>query len=382
MNEDLIAGIAPGKPEHRAPAVVKEFEPWHKPRKQFVRTEQWLREFDALLGRLRLEGRPLRYLSITDEDMFDIRVIANACNSRGINLKIIGFNYSVENPVHQEELERSISGNEIRSKPVIAPGSTIYNDNFFDLQDTGSVAYNNIKQFGSFDLINLDFCGSFFDENYRNNHKALLNLCDYQIQSRAEPWLLYITTRTDTTGQLPNFWEGIDHNITYSRLFLDKMKEVFGPQIVNSNDLKVDEAGFERLGISLKSKLIGLGFGKWLLRLLFREEEPHWLVAMLDSYFYRVYNPEPDMLSLAYLINMYPIELTDPSKVVETSIQYEDPDEERLSQDLFNKMCMINDLDRKMHEDAEKYEEMKRQTKELLEEARYNVSEYDAWVER
>ena len=72
--DGLIAGIF-GDFEYAQPRTApKEFMPWHKPRKQFVRRKQW----SALLRRLyknRGPGDPLRYLGLPGTDLIDLRYL-------------------------------------------------------------------------------------------------------------------------------------------------------------------------------------------------------------------------------------------------------------------------------------------------------------------
>ena len=74
--DNLIAGIYQGEIvptlESRA---RREFKPWHKPRKHFVRLHQWCHETRQLLKKLQYaNGSELRYLGLPGEDLLDIRL--------------------------------------------------------------------------------------------------------------------------------------------------------------------------------------------------------------------------------------------------------------------------------------------------------------------
>jgi len=156
-DESLIEGIAPIKVEHEAPPEEKVFKAWHKPRKQWVRQEQWLKETESLIRRLRLDGRSLlRYLSLPGEDMLDIRMIAKLCEKKGLGLKCLGYDEGARGLTNQTEV--NISWNEVSNN--IETTSTILPDNIAVLKNLRSQAFSYVKEHGPFDIINLDLCGS------------------------------------------------------------------------------------------------------------------------------------------------------------------------------------------------------------------------------
>ena len=75
--DDLTAGIF-GDVEYVAPLPEpKEFKPWHKPRKQFVRRKQWSALLQGLYETREPED-PLRYLGLPGTDLIDSAVPAQA----------------------------------------------------------------------------------------------------------------------------------------------------------------------------------------------------------------------------------------------------------------------------------------------------------------
>src|SRR4051794_33064978 len=90
--EELVAEIfgqldvAPTEPTR------KQFMPWHRPRKQFVRREQWW-ELVRRLYEGRPDGAPLRYLGLPGVDLIDLRYLHDrVCNPVGRPLRFLGFN--------------------------------------------------------------------------------------------------------------------------------------------------------------------------------------------------------------------------------------------------------------------------------------------------
>ena len=73
-------------------AVAKAYKPWHRPRKQFVRREQW----SALLRRLYDEREPgdaVRYLGLPGTDLIDLRYLyEEVCRANERPLRFLGFN--------------------------------------------------------------------------------------------------------------------------------------------------------------------------------------------------------------------------------------------------------------------------------------------------
>ncbi len=94
------------------------------------------------------------------------------------------------------ETETLISRNEVSK--ITKEGSIIIPDNFATLEDLKSVAFRHVEKIGPFDVVNLDFCNSISSFAWDRNHQALFNLCNYQINKRREPWLLFLTTLADS----------------------------------------------------------------------------------------------------------------------------------------------------------------------------------------
>ena len=86
--DDLTTGIF-GDVEFAQPRTApKEFKPWHKPRKQFVRREQ----LSALLLRLYENRKPrdsLRYLGLPGTDLIDLRYLhEQLCRTKDRQLEL------------------------------------------------------------------------------------------------------------------------------------------------------------------------------------------------------------------------------------------------------------------------------------------------------
>jgi len=131
------------------------WKPWHKPRKQWMRYNQWNREIELLIARLNLDDRALRYLSLPGDDLLDFRVVAELCRAKGIKqVRLVGFNKLADSPKSPQRL--AFAMHEVYSLDVVAENSDIHVDDFNAISDTQSVAYKFAKEKGPYDIINLD----------------------------------------------------------------------------------------------------------------------------------------------------------------------------------------------------------------------------------
>lgn len=192
----FVAGIF-GDVEYRpTQAVPKEFMPWHKPRKQFVRRKQW----STLLRHLYRERRPdepLRYLGLPGTDLIDLRYLyEELCRPEGRPLRFLGFNTAAQ-PGSSAHIELSISLDEVLRLPNVDPQSNVMPDDFRRIGDKSSVAWSRARSLGPYDVINIDLCdGLASDPPYSNRplYDAMALLLALQTRNPT-PWLLLVTTR-------------------------------------------------------------------------------------------------------------------------------------------------------------------------------------------
>jgi hypothetical protein len=381
-NDALIDGIAPKEISHELPAE-KRFRGWHKPRKQLVRRNQWLGEVEALIPFLRLDGNLLRYFTLPGPDMFDVRLLAQFCIQRKLCLRPLGFN---EELPFSSPTEVNISSNEVRND--IDLGSiTILPDNLSVLKSKTSQGFMYVIQNGPFDVINLDLCSSISCIDHPDNHQVLNNLCEYQVNNRREPWLLFITTRAEynqvNLNHLPSYLQRVRENAISSPTFADRLTAITGftaadyyGKSVPDYLIKLND-GFVRLFAS--------GLAKWLLKLML-DGPSKWMVEMLDSYWYRVdanQSPDsfPNMLSLAFKFSPVNISLSDSSGLA-TSNPSTEVNEGTLALAILEKLEALIDLDKKIDEDRLLYDELLKESVALLEATRYPIDQYNEWAEK
>src|SRR5205085_920424 len=111
---------------------------------------------------------------------------------RSIKLRFLGFNNSAH-PESAEQAELNISLHEISKSVFYDPQSEIVPDDFQQLVNESSIAWQKTFGLGPYDVLNLDLCDGFgarppgrLNETYYN---ALSKLLAVQAR-RKSPWLL------------------------------------------------------------------------------------------------------------------------------------------------------------------------------------------------
>ncbi|MGD0785562.1 MAG: hypothetical protein ABR969_07090 [Sedimentisphaerales bacterium] len=374
---DVFAASLPAHLIAGFDVIPKEFKPWHKPRKQWVRYEQWNAEVARLIDDLHISDRPLRYLSLPGDDLLDIRTLSELCEQKSVPLKCLGFNNGL--PANENISELNISKSEVFK---VHSSSSVLKDDFCSLADNKSVAYQRLEDFGSFDVINLDLCDSLSPLEGPPYHDAIYNLFNLQIKSRSEPWLFFLTTRSDTRlikrEHLTQYWENILHNAEHSSDFREKLEGLIGIAIAG---IQTNVALIRKLRSPHFAQIFGLAIGKWLLRMMM-SGNPLWPVTMLDSCWYRVdRRRKPNMLSLAFRFDQFTESRTDHSGIVATELHPMPlPDEIGLAKLLIEKICSIKDIDMLLANNPELLEKMILKSTDLLEAARYPVNRYREYL--
>lgn len=378
----LIDGIAPKSVSHVSPTAAKTFRGWHKPRKQWMRRNQWIKEANTLIPQLRLDGRPLRYFSLPGEDMLDIRLLAELCKTRGLYLKCLGFDEAARDRSSQTEVNISI--NEIS---YIDKTSLIIPDNLSALKDTESQGFSYVNNHGPFDIINLDFCSAISCVDSPDNHQVLYNLCEYQINNTREKWLLFLTTRAEyeqiNEQHLPYYLYCLKRNADKSSEFGERLRTISDWDIsCYSNGVNIIDI-LASCRNSNFVRLFAVGFSKWLLQLLAGNQNG-WIVEMLDSCWYRVEKNQapdsfPNMLSLVFLFSPVNTSIQDNSGLVQSN-QTASVDETSLAMKIINKIESFMDVDFLLDTNPDRWQDALDESAALLSAARYPEDQYRQWA--
>lgn len=380
-NNDLIEGIAPTEKLTPITPSEKKFKPWHLPRKQWIRKHQWLAETIRLMDTLGVgEQRPLRYFSLPGEDLLDIRALSEPLERKKALVSAIGINDDAEED--RTSLDMQVSLNEQRS--ILHSGSEVYQDSLQDLAKSNSRLFERIKEFGDFDVVNLDFCKSvLLPSNAKTLHSAILRLVEHQLEKRTEDWLLFVTTRSDreTVDQenIASYWKVVNQNISKFEDFRDRLAQQFQSQIINN--AKLDESTVSGLNPKEYSKLFSVGFGKWLLGL--SSQEPRWKIEQKTSLYYRMRGqPGSIMSSLSYKFSRFTPPRTDHSGLGQNHSPVQDVNFNELecALSILNQSVDSFNLDQRMNDSPDERQQAVEESKAILKQARYDVSKYELWI--
>ena len=182
---DLSDDIVPDQPRHSD--FARNFAPWHKVRKEYVRKEQWNKFINRSIERhwkLSLTSKPLQCLVIPGDDLLDIRSLHRDTAESACSIRYLGFNSG-----HGSDNEGTrvyISHNDVTSLDRVADDSYVVHGPFQSVGNQQSQAYRHVKQYGPFHVVNLDLCDSLFpneDGDVEAYFKGLHGIAAYQMLS-------------------------------------------------------------------------------------------------------------------------------------------------------------------------------------------------------
>ena len=367
--------------EYKAAVPEKrEFKPWHKPRKQYVREFQWCKEIESLLEGFTPEGNTLKYLGLPGTDLLDLRYFhSRICEPRDMQLRFLGFNSEVDprNPAHTS---LNISLDEVRKLKGIDPLSEIIWDEFHLVGNTSEKAWHRAKELGPYEIINLDLCGGFakhkpgaIDENYYNAINQLMSL-----QSRKkDPWLLLLTTRTE---------KGVIHEQLIQRLidkFINNLETCPAFKLAATKKLEIeDEASLRSVSDTPEGHLsiFLTGLSKWLIGLA-TKQNPASRVAVKSVVGYRVYGASPhnDLMSIAFRFEPTFVPVGDPMGIANHPEEPLDECEQATEalEQVEQRIC----ADTILAQDAALHGHLVEEMVDLLRQARYDVDAYREWIQ-
>jgi hypothetical protein len=373
--KDIYQQIEAALPDDSA----RKFKPWHKPRKHYLRVEQWCVQLRALIVELNYrEGDLIRYLGLPGEDFLDVRTLRGVCTRAKVTLKYLGFDSSAGDG----EYETLLSRHEIFELGFIDPFSVLARDRIERLTLENSTATATFRRIGPFDAINLDLCdsilrtvgnGSYFD--------ALGRLCDLQLTcGRVTPWLVFLTTRAIRAqlddGAREQLIQCIIGNIEAHPNFAEELSSRLS---LSKRDLDRELSNEDLLDHPALVKALGLGLGKWLLKLTL-SAHPRVSVRLVQSYSYRVETNEPDMLSLTFRFEPIIESRRDATGLAPTRRENPVSPESLLAVELIRGVAEIVDVDTLLASDRELAAKTLEKAADILVTARYDRGAYLTWL--
>lgn len=381
LEDDHADGILEiGSYEAPRPPEPKEFLPWHRPRKQYVRQFQWCREIANLVSSHPPTDGTLKYLGLPGVDLLDLRHFhEEVCQSKSIRLRFLGFISSVR-PASPAHSELNISLDEVRRLPQVDPMSDVLGDNFASVANINSLAARRTRSLGPYDVINLDLCDGFgaqapgsIDNNYYN---AVRNLLALQARN-PHPWLLLLTTRADKSNinsdVLAKLLEKYSSNLSDCQSFREASRDHFNIATADSLTAAVQSPK------SLAAVFL-TGVCKWLVGMALNYQPPN-SVELLSAIGYRVDKRavHEDLISLAFKFSPTFYPPGDPLGLA--SLTTPSLDEGTMATRALKRVARRIDADRKLSEDSTLNQRMTDATARLLGLARYDVGAYREWLQ-
>ena len=371
--DDLTSGIF-GDFEYVLPQMEpKEFKPWHKPRKQFVRREQ----LSALLLRLyetREPGDPLRYLGLPGTDLIDLRYLhEQLCRKKDRQLSFLGFNTEAQ-PGNSAHVQLNISLDEVVRLPGVDPQSLVLLDDFRLVGNKNSVAWSRAKKLGPFDIVNIDLCNGLASEPPQKDgsiYNALAQLMTLQTR-KLDPWLLLISSRIgrgkfDADAEQKLF-DVFRRNVAKCKGFAEMCMKYLNLD-VQSIDLATCSEG-DLLN------LMPAAIGKWLSALGQGRDGSRVELASTQGYQVDPCADREDLVSLALRF--------DPVIEAPTDVFFPTPpapvDECKTAKNILKRSARRLNVDTILKEEPEMKEELITETEQLLALARYKVADYRSWL--
>jgi hypothetical protein len=388
------------------------FLPWHRVRKQYVRRYQWnhlavrmiKNQWRRQLCRAETEwsldpdgadaeevvisasdtlGNPLRCLLIPGDDLLDLRSLWGEMRPYNCGIRYLGFNESAGS--NQGGTRVHIANNAVTSLHRVARDSQVIADRFESIANSASRAYQYLKEYGPYHIVNLDFCGSVFPNRSNDALRylsAIHQLLAYQFGCQTSDWLLFVTTEVEPsqadTESLQVLCKPTRKNRDTHASFAQRLAKLLPPDAFESDCQTID---LFKIADDQMVDLFGVAFGKWLLGIC-HDAYPRWTVAMRRSYRYKI-NVEKNvvMLSLAFELRpniVAPADHTGLSNVSIPPKRY--PDEEECAVKLVDSVGGIADIDALLAENADLRADLMNAQADLLDSAGYDRHAYLEWV--
>ena len=327
-DDDLEASfqesVLPVEVDKRAvPLPLDKLEPWHSPRKQYIREQQWeyyaKRLIETLKERNSFEAGKLKYFSLPGIDHFDVEIVAKAAQDAQLKLEALGF-------LSEAAKEPARARSQVRAESLIKKGlmkdtSVTIPYRIEDIARKDSQAHLEVESRAPFHIINIDACGSIARRSAGGSNRiidAVHRLVELQLNKMRDPWLLFVTTN----AQLDNLSREVRSKLEKAIKLNAEDSEAFKEGAINclgegnADDI---ESAIDCANDPLKFQLLfSLGFSKWLLR---NVECAGWGVKCLEFYGYSSAADDANQISmpcLAYEFKPPQITLTDQVGIVKT----------------------------------------------------------------
>ena len=373
-NDELVADIFGGLSYDVAELEQRDFKSWHRPRKQFVRREQWVEQVKQLYADRPAE-EPLRYLGLPGTDLIDLRYLYETiCRPTDRPLVFLGFNSEVQ-PRSPARRELDISLYEVRRLPNVEQQSDVVHDDFRRISDEASIAWKRARTLGPFDVVNIDLCNGLASDSptiRQSIYDALGQVTALQAHSLT-PWLLLITTRIGPNMFDPDaeaaILQCVHDNACTCDGFAEECQQLLGFDAETIDASACADADYLKLMI--------VALGKWLAKLVQASGSSE--VVLASTLGYRVDQGAPceDLVSIA--LRCDPIIARPEDALSPTRPQ---PfDECKTAKRIVRRTANRKDVDSLLEADSNMYETLVVEMEGLLTAARYGAARYRPWLD-
>lgn len=350
----------------------QQFKPWHRPRKQLVRRQQWLQLTQSLLDVLP-NSAGLNYLGLPGTDLLDLRAFhSDLCSAR--ELRFLGFSTGARD--EGEQLNLAVSLQEVKALTNVDQRSEVIRDDIRALARQDSMGQRAALKAGPFDVINLDLCNNMLTESIGPGsiYEAVVNLFGLQ-KRRKDPWLLFITTRVDRGRVDADVLARLDgliaSNVRTCEPFSVALRELVTapesspPTLTTCTD--GDWPGMFCVALS-----------KWVLKQALAHDISMEVKSTM-SYRVNATAKHDDIVSLAYLLKPAVAPIADPTGLA--ALEPNLLDDCALAKRIPSRAARRIEIDVKLNADTKLREDMIVETAELLAQASYETDAYLEWAE-
>ncbi|TDH38114.1 hypothetical protein E2A64_03015 [Pseudohoeflea suaedae] len=373
------------------PIRLNHLFPWHRPRKQKVRRDQWVGLANTLVRKLKQQNvlapkqmtlpdgssfqqaPEIRYLTLPGLDYLDVRLIGEMCGDNDCKLESVGFLSDAEDSAMMARAR-------VRETSLIQAGyimdtSLTLPRSIESICNTTSGTLNELKRRAPFHIINIDACGSIAPTRATHSRRlidAIFRLVELQLGKANHRWLLFVTVDARDDNLDADTFEALC-NAVRENAKANADFELGAIAFLNGEATEL-EGAIESSKTDGRPflNMFSLGFAKWLLHLA---EVKQWSIKLKRSHCYSTRPTEdasPSMVSLAFEFLPPPVGLVDPHSV---SRQKPSPggSTNNPSMQILEGASQIDDLDALLEADAELSVELNAATHSLLIEAGYEI---------
>ena len=372
-SSDLPASAEPSSQSYsvEGPPTLS-FDPWHHPRKQFVRSEQWATIIEDHLEKYPIEGRPLSYIGLPGDDLLDIRYFADRiCSHRHLPLRYLGLNANIDSTsARRTRIDSAMF--DIRTQySFVSEASEVVFDPLASIAKAKSIISTKMEAFGFFDIVNLDLCDGLAKNPpgaaQASNYEAIQFLLGTQLKSRSS-WLLFLTTRV-----------GEDHCEQTAKKILHALVSRNESNCPGFAQAILTLCGSSLPSASPEQQLLVVnlaGLMKWLGGMCISESGWNMETVAVDSYTIWSGSPIEDLFSVA--IRFVPISSPARDPVGLGAAQPQKDDECRIALEIMDRLIHRRNVDEVFRDDKGLYERIVADKANLLKSAGFDLRLYVA----